>query len=96
MGARGVGCVRAALEHDPRGSTDPPTARIEVNVDEGNALGAIELDWGGAYELGTDGNGNGIWWARRRDGRTRVTGWGPDGLLTAIREDYAACPVVIP
>ena len=96
MGARGVGCVRAALEHDPRGSTDPPAACIAIEADEGNALGALRFDWGGAYELGTDGNGNGIWWARRRDGRTRVTGWGPDGLLTAIREDYAACPVVIP
>ena len=93
MGARGVSCIRAALEHDPRGSTDPPAASVAIDVDESNALDALRVDWGAVYELGTDGNG--IWWARRRDGRARVNGWGPDGILAAIREDYAARPVVI-
>jgi hypothetical protein len=95
MGARGVSCIRAALEHDPRGSTNPPAASVAIDVDESNALAALRLDWAAAYDLGTDGNGNGIWWARRRDGLTRVTGWITTGLLAAIREDYAARPVVI-
>jgi len=58
--------------------------------------GTLDLDdlrfhWGSAYDITAAG---GAWTARRRDGRGgTLAGPLPEGLLLAIRADYAACPV---
>jgi hypothetical protein len=79
------------MEHDPRADAILAAARIAIEVDEGNALSALKFDWSEFYEIGTDESG--MWWAIPGDGRTGVAGCGPDALLAAIREDYAARPV---
>jgi hypothetical protein len=40
-----------------------------------------------------DVDGAGWWWALRGDGLKAVSGDGPDALLAAICENYAARPV---
>ncbi len=54
-------------------------------------LDEIRFHWGSAYDVGRDG---GMFTARRRDGRGGpLASPLPEGLLLAIRADYAACPV---
>jgi len=62
--------------------------RLEDNA---GTLDEIRFHWGEAYHVGRDG---GMWTARRRDGRGgTLADPSPEGLLLAIRADYAACPV---
>ncbi len=54
-------------------------------------LDEIRFHWGSAYDVGRDGR---MWTARRRDGRGGTLADPlPEGLLLAIRADYAASPV---
>jgi hypothetical protein len=53
----------------------------------GDALAALRLAWGGAYEFGHDRRG---YWARRRGGGGVITAAGPDRLLDRVRGDYIA------
>lgn len=71
----------------------PPAALMaEPTAMELLALEALRFNWGDAYELGFDpGRG---WWAKRRDGMGGyLLADGPEGLGSAIREDYALRPV---
>jgi hypothetical protein len=53
-------------------------------------LDEIRFHWGSAYDVGRGG----MFTARRRDGRGGpLASPLPEGLLLAIRADYAACPV---
>jgi len=61
---------------------------------QGDALGALRLEWGHAYVIDVDSTGR--WLALRRDGLPAVTGYGPGPLLAAITEDHAARPVKVP
>ena len=60
---------------------------------QGDALGALRLEWGHAYVIDVDSTGR--WLALRKDGLPAVIGSGPGQLLTAITEDYAARPVKV-
>jgi len=60
---------------------------------QGDALGALRLEWGYAYVIDVDSTGR--WLALRKDGLPAVIGSGPGQLLTAITEDYAARPVKV-
>jgi hypothetical protein len=60
---------------------------------QGDALGALRLEWGHAYVIDVDSTGR--WLALRKDGLPAVTGSGPGQLLIAITEDYAARPVKV-
>lgn len=60
----------------------------------GDALAALRLDWGAAYEIGYDGED---YWALRRDGLGGlITDGTPDGLLRQVRENHAVRPVKLP
>jgi hypothetical protein len=60
---------------------------------QGDALGALRLEWGHAYVIDVDSTGR--WLALRKDGLPAVIGSGPGQLLTAITEDYAVRPVKV-
>lgn len=54
-------------------------------------LADLRHHWGGAYLIQCLGPG--VWVAQRRDSRKTLGADSPGGLLTRIREDYAAQPV---
>ena len=59
---------------------------------DGQALAALQYGWGDAYMIGCDDEHG--WWAARRDQIGRyLTAHDPDGLWTAIQEDYDLKPV---
>jgi len=62
-------------------------------VGQGDALGALRLEWGHAYVIDVDSTGR--WLALRKDGLPAVTGCGPGQLLAAITEDSVARPVKV-
>ena len=59
--------------------------------EDGGALDELEFHWGSAYDIALVDD---MWTARRRDGRGGTLADPlPEGLLLAIRADYAAMPV---
>src|ERR1017187_7000481 len=59
--------------------------------EDGGALDELEFHWGSAYDIALFDE---RWTARRRDGRGGTLADPlPEGLLLAIRADYAALPV---
>jgi hypothetical protein len=75
---------------DVRGDLERPR-RAPFAVDKDRALNALRRRWGRAHQMDVDGAG--WWWALRGDGLKAVSGDGPDALLAAICENYAARPV---
>ncbi len=58
---------------------------------DGGALEELEFHWGSAYDIALV---DGVWTARRRDGRGGTLADPlPEGLRLRIQADYAAMPV---
>jgi hypothetical protein len=58
---------------------------------DGGALEELEFHWGSAYDIALV---DGMWTARRRDGRGGMLADPlPEGLRLRIQADYAAMPV---
>ena len=59
--------------------------------EDGGALEELEFHWGSAYDIALV---DGVWTARRRDGRGGTLADPlPEGLRLRIQADYAAMPV---
>lgn len=70
----------------------PQAARAGTGADGEQALSALRYGWGDAYLIGCDDERG--WWAARRDQiGGYLTAHDPDGLWTAIHEDYDLKPV---
>lgn len=65
---------------------------VELTPADKEALAELEFHWGGAYVIGRDGNGT--WWAARRDRIGEViTATSAEELHALIRADYNTRPV---
>jgi len=70
----------------------PQAAGGGTGTADDQALAALQYGWGDAYVIGCDDERG--WWAARRDLiGGYLTADDPDGLWTAIGEDYKLKPV---
>lgn len=70
----------------------PQAAKAGTGTADDQALAALRHGWGDAYMIGRDDERG--WWAARRDQiGGYLTAHDPDGLWTAIQQDYNLKPV---
>ena len=69
------------------GDTEAMPRAAADGTSEHDALESLRRDWGHAYAIGRDSDKR--WWAARKDGTWKLlTALTPDGLRSAMAEDY--------